>query len=187
MAKRRSTAAFCGKLFAIGECLFRESQVPTASAPPLTDEELNECDDIIPDALERLKKKDFLAMLMMKFNVERPIELIFRLGVENCDLLTVDLEKRNDPNHTLQYWLRIANTYSMLFVLDLVQEECKWVQSPLVMEQALEYYEVAVEYAARLDDGDRDSGLLAMLDQTLCDCRELVDKALLQAWVPNRM
>lgn len=187
MVQQLSNAAFCGKLFYIGECLFGESQVPTASAPPLTDQELNECDDFVPDALERLKKKDFLAMLMTKFNIAMPIEFIYRLGVVNGQLLAVDLEKRHDPNHALQYWLRIANTYSMLFVLDVVQEQCERVELQLVIEQASECYEAAVEYAARIDDGDKDSGLLIILDQNLSDCRELVDHALLQAKGPNRM
>lgn len=186
MVQYISTAAFCGKLFYIGECLFRESQVPTASAPPLTDEELNECDDIVPDALDRLKKKDLLAMLMRKFNIAIPIDFIYRLAVVNEDLLAVDLAKRDDPTHALQYWFRIANTYSMLFVLDVVQEQCEQEELQLVMEQALGCYEAAVAYAERIDDGDEDRDLVAVLDKNLSDCRELVDKVLLQAKVPDR-
>lgn len=181
MAQQLPTRVFCGKLFFISECLYRESHVPSSAAPPLSNEELNECDDIVIDAMENLMTKDLLSMLISTFHIALPIDFVRRLAAINKDVHAADQAKRADPAHVMRYWLRIANTYSMLFVLQVVQERCKRKELQDEFDHAVGWYENAVEYAERIDDDVEDRDLVVVLDSHLSSCRVLVEKLLLRA------
>lgn len=185
MTQQLPTAAFIGKVFYIGECLFRQSHVPTPAAPPLSDEELHECDEIVVAVLNDPNKIDILGMLIRVFHIATPLEFVGRLAAINRDHDAYK-EKSDDANDTVQYWYHIANTYSMLFVLQSVQERCEQEDLQEEIYEAWVCYDDAVASAKKIigDVGNWD--LIVELSKQLTDCKTWIEKALQRVEVPER-
>lgn len=185
MPAQLTAAAFCGKIFYIGECLSFDSNVPIHADPTLTDEELHECDVIVTDHQRNSLTTDLLSMLVRTFHIALPIGFVRRLAGLNQHSMTLDERKTSDTEHVLRYWFHIANTYSMLFVLEAVQERCEveaWVED---ISGAWRLYYDAVKVADRMDKDTKDRGLVVELHRHLRECKALVVAVLLLAQFPE--
>lgn len=125
-------------------------------------------------------------MLVNTFNIATPAEFERRLSDIINDSLAADQEHRHDASHKPEYWFRIANTYSKLFVLEAVQERCANEACQDAIEMAWGCYDTAVKYAERIDADSHKKNLVGFLNKHLRDCGAAVETLIQQAVVPER-
>lgn len=150
----------------------QDSNIPLHLAPPLTNSELRDCDDLL-GLIEQNPGWSVLAMLIMKFRIDTPLAFERRLAgiVAQCE--EEDRDHRHDPTHTPRYWFRLATTYSILFLAEMVNPGCVSFEDGL--EAAWDHYDTAVKYAKSMGE-NQTTNLAGLLNKELENCGALLEE-----------
>lgn len=136
-------------MFVYAEAVLGPSHMPAGHAP-LAAAEFNKCTALVAHTLGNQNTTDVLAMLLETYQVESPVQLGERLAKAIQKSLVDDSEDGGDADHRLGYWNRIANTYSMILVLEAINRRSAGANERQ-MEMAVDHFDTAVEYAQSMD------------------------------------
>lgn len=149
----------------------RDSRVPIDYAPPLTVDELQECDDLVATSVGG-SVVDLRLLLVQTFRIPSPMDFERRLAEAIKECKAGD-GLHSGHTHQSRYWFRVANTYSILFVAEAVDQRYRNPEFRENLDTAWGYYNTAVKYAESMEKTHTKT-LVGFLDKELGRCGALL-------------
>lgn len=155
---------FCSQiLFIFAEYILGPSGVPPSCAPPVPEPLRPYCESAINKLLENPTTIDIHSTLSACLGINTAEEFLVILS----DIFDESLRSEAAKS---EYWLRVANTFSMALVVEAKNQRIGGPYDEMV-DLALRHYHKAVKYAIIIDEDAKKSNLRGWLNRSLGDCR----------------
>lgn len=184
-----STPSLNPKIFYIGESLIRPSDVPYEFVPPLTVDELDDCDEVIDIIYTNPRTTDLMTMLVQRLNVVAPVEseqtFVGEFNIPINGNANQANTSRSDPRPLC--WVRIMNMYTKLIVMEAVHQRYGNGEYFKQMDDAWIVYDLAVGCADIMWRFPDNLMLRFSLNRHLLECSSSVDMLVAHAMIGDRL
>lgn len=127
-----------------------------------------------------LRNSGALSTMVNEWKIPTPVEFERRLSGIISDSLTASQGQDDNVTKAPDYWIRIADASTKLFVLERIRIGSMDEKFLDPTERVWRFYFTAVGYAVEIDAGSGKKDLVFLLNKALVDCSEAVEPLMKQ-------